>query len=586
MRYLRMLTNAIAGGVLTALAIAVLIFQLNPQLPLVSTSAAAWVGAVVAFYAPYLTVLLYFLILGRDLVSAQPLRPAWLSVRLLAWLGTVVTAGAAALTWANLVTFAPVLSEAAVAGMRQGAWATSVIAGVLAALVLFRYSSGRRGSRPVAALVLGTLLCSIALPLWFRGPGETTVLVPRRSPDESHPALRAPRLPLGAGPRVRMLALDGGSLGFIRQRVALGQLPNFGRLLDRGSVIDLVTLTPTEAEPIWAAAATGKASGKNGIRSRAAYRVARGDTVAADVLPKYCFAAALPDQGFLLQTPPTADSLEARPLWDILADYTVASGVAGWPVTFPAKADRGYVLSEQFDDAAASPLRLADASAGDPTTAVDVARQVFDRWMAAPPERVLTALAAGTAGLDRVRWDRAYSDAVVELAEQFAPRLTVVRYEGPAAMARRYLRDAQPELFGEPRRVDARRSVLDLYYEYLDSEVATALHELGPGDLLLVVSGFGMEPATPLARLIARLTGGQAETGTHERAPAGFLLAYGTNVAPGQLPPGSILDLAPTVLYYMGADVGRDMDGVPRRDLFTSTFALEHPVKYVATHER
>src|SRR5262245_26881517 len=109
MRYLRMLTNAIAGGVLFALYLAVLVFQVNPQLPLVSLTAMRWLGAVVAFYAPYLTVLLYFLILARDLVATLPIRPAWLSVKLLAWLGAVSAAMAAALTWANLQTFSAVL---------------------------------------------------------------------------------------------------------------------------------------------------------------------------------------------------------------------------------------------------------------------------------------------------------------------------------------------------------------------------------------------------------------------------------------------------------------------------------------------
>ena len=70
------------------------------------------------------------------------------------------------------------------------------------------------------------------------------------------------------------------------------------------------------------------------------------------------------------------------------------------------------------------------------------------------------------------------------------------------------------------------------------------------------------------------------------RAPDGFLIAYGTNVAARQtLPRGAIVDLAPTVLYYLGLPVGRDMDGFARTDLFSTTFVLEHPVKYVATHE-
>ena len=92
---------------------------------------------------------------------------------------------------------------------------------------------------------------------------------------------------------------------------------------------------------------------------------------------------------------------------------------------------------------------------------------------------------------------------------------------------------------------------------------------------------------TPLSkRILARVRGEPDWTGTHENAPDGFLLAYGTNVAMGRLPGGSIVDVAPTVLYYLGVPVGRDMDGYARTDLFTATFSVEHPVKYVASHER
>jgi hypothetical protein len=112
------------------------------------------------------------------------------------------------------------------------------------------------------------------------------------------------------------------------------------------------------------------------------------------------------------------------------------------------------------------------------------------------------------------------------------------------------------------------------------------MRALEPGDLLIVMSGFGMD-ATPLGkRLLDRLLGGRELTGTHEAAPDGFLMAYGTAVATGQLPRGTVTDLAPTVLYYMGIPVGRDMDGFPRTDLFLPTWSVEHPVKYVASHER
>jgi hypothetical protein len=184
------------------------------------------------------------------------------------------------------------------------------------------------------------------------------------------------------------------------------------------------------------------------------------------------------------------------------------------------------------------------------------------------------------------RWDRAYHDTAEELQQQFAPRLTAVRFEGLSVFGHNYLREAQPELFGEPRRSDPRRSALDLYYEYLDGEIGAVMPRMAPGDLLIVVSGFGMEPTSLGKRLMARLFNTPGYSGSHDGAPDGFLLAYGSHVASGQFARGSITDLAPTVLYYMGADVGRDMDGFARRDLFSATYALEHPVNYVATHER
>ncbi len=53
MRYLRMLTNAVAGGALAATYLVVLVLQLNPQVPIVSLTALRWFVALVAFYGLY-----------------------------------------------------------------------------------------------------------------------------------------------------------------------------------------------------------------------------------------------------------------------------------------------------------------------------------------------------------------------------------------------------------------------------------------------------------------------------------------------------------------------------------------------------
>lgn len=580
MHYVRLFTNALAGGALVSLYVGVLVFQLNPRVSLASATALQWFWAVLLFYAPYATGGLFVLLLARDLLAAGPLRPAWISVRLLAWLSAAAAAAAAVITWANLSAFRAMLTESAAIRMRDGALMTTGCALVLIVVAIARYSLWRRGSRPAALLMLAVMGLSVAGPLWLRGPGETVVQPPTRWTAPA-PALFVPR--------VTVLLLDGASLGFIRQRVAAGQLANLARMLDRGASLDLATLRPTQIEPVWVAAATGKFAEKNGIRSANEYRIGDDDVDPVDILPEYCFAYAFVTQGYVRARPHTSASLEARTMWDILTDYRVPIGVVNWPLTYPARAGLGYVLSDRFDEAASSPMRLADAGSGDPTTAVDVARETFDRWYGKPWHQVLGPFSQGEVSVpdtNRARWDRAYSETAVDLDRQFAPRFRVVRYEGLETFGHGYLRQAQPELFGDPRWSASVRPVLDRYYAYLDGEVGRAMHALAPGDLLLVVSGFGMEPTPIGKRLLARLIGERELTGTHESGPDGFLLAYGSAVAAGQLPRGTIVDFAPTVLYYMGIPVGRDMDGHPRTDLFQPTYTLEHPVKYVASHER
>jgi hypothetical protein len=579
MRYLRMLTNAIAGGALVAIYLVVLVLQLNPHVPVVSMTAARWFAALLAFYGPYLSVVLYFLILAREALASRRLSPAWFSVRLLAWLGAAGAATAALLTWANLRGFRAVLTESAAERMREGAVATTVFAVVLVGLAVLRYSFGRRGSRTTAGLLLASMVLSVLVPLWLRGLGEVPVPAARR---------RSQAHEVAPPPRVRLLLIDGASLGFIRERVAAGQLPNFGKLIDRGAVIDLATLKPTQAEPVWSAAATGKYPPKNGIRSDALYRVKDDEGEVVNLLPDYCFAYALIFQGFVKSQPLTSAALHARRLWDILADYGVVSGIVNWPLTRPSEARRGYVISDYFDEAASAPLRLADPQSGDPTTAIDIAREAFDAWQARSWQEVLPPLTPAEpspTGLRWARWDRAYAEAAAVLEDQFVPRLTAVRYEGIDHFGHAYLRDAQPDRFGNVQRTDPQRSVLDRYYGVVDGEVGRTIALLAPGDLLLVIAGFGMEANGFVKQRLERLTGDDDQFGTHEPAPDGFLLAYGTNVAPGEYRRGSIVDLAPTVLYYMGVPVGRDMDGFARTDLFRGGFTRERPVSYTATHE-
>jgi hypothetical protein len=110
------------------------------------------------------------------------------------------------------------------------------------------------------------------------------------------------------------------------------------------------------------------------------------------------------------------------------------------------------------------------------------------------------------------------------------------------------------------------------------------MSSLGEDDLLVVVSGFGMEPLGFGKRLLERVIGDPRFTGTHERGPDGFLLAYGAAVAPSRQARGAVVDVAPTLLYFLGLPVARDMDGFVRAELFTRAFNERHTITSIPSY--
>jgi hypothetical protein len=586
MRFMRMLTNAVAGGMLGAIYLSVIVLILNPQMPLVSTSAWHWFIAIVAFYGLHLSVAVYLLILVREVLASRPLYPGWLSVRLLAWLGAGFAAASALITWGNLRGFRAVLGEAAAARLQTAAVAATVAAVVLVGVALLRYSFGRKGSRPAGILLTIALVTSVAVPVWVRGPGDMPVPpVARARTLEAPPAASAV---LGArAPRVRILMLDGASLGLIRERAAAGLLPNLGRVLDRGAAMDLATLKPTQAEPVWTAAATGKYPPRTGVRSNAVFRARPDDADVIDLLPDYCFAYGLVYQRYVVAEALTREAIRSRAFWDIAADYGIASGIVRWPLTTPASQSRGYLISDTFHLGSQSPLRLSDARAGAPSSAVDVAREVFDAVQfpdaGAPPVANREDDPTGAGGRP-LYLDQAYIAAAEALEPLFAPQVTAVRMERLDALSHVYWAEGQAARAGRRETTEGR--LLDQAYVEVDRQVGRELGRLRQGDLLLIVSGFGMERVGIAKQLLARLLLQPTLTGSHEGAPDGFLLAYGTHVLRADLPRGAIVDLAPTVLAYLGLPVARDMDGFARTDLFDRAYRRDHPVVYVGSHEK
>lgn len=574
MRFLRMLTNSLLAGALGAAYLTILLLQLNPQLPLLSSSVWRWYATLAAFYGIHLAVLFYVAMLLIEFVSLDLLSPGWISVRLLAWLSSSAAAVAAVLMWLNLRGLPAVLDEVARRRFAIGTGATAASALVLLGIAVAHYSFGRRGSRVGATLLAIAITGSLALPLTARGLGGEP------------PARRRAEAIVGSPPisntsKVTLLLLDGASLELIWPRAAEGRLPNFGRLLDGGASLDLATIRPTQPDPVWAAVATGMYPSKNGVRSAASY-LATGDRRPIDLLPDHCFSHALVQLGIVHDEPNTSAAWHARPLWSVLGDYGISAGVVRWPLTYPAQPMRGFLLTDRFHTLFGSMFEF-DGRAAYPPELLPVAHDAFatQDGGAADPSSLRVESAS-------TRWDHAYSRAMRDLVREHPVQFSAVRYHGLDPIGHYYLRYAQPRAFGDVSDEERLKygPVFDRYYAYIDAEIGAAIDALTPGDLLLVVSGFGMQPVSPLKHLLGRLLREPDSSGSHEGAPDGFLLAYGTTVAPGRYQRGSIVDVTPTILYFFGLPVGRDMDGYARADIFTRAFTTERPITFIPSHGR
>jgi predicted AlkP superfamily phosphohydrolase/phosphomutase len=345
---------------------------------------------------------------------------------------------------------------------------------------------------------------------------------------------------------------------------------------------------PTAPDPVWASAATGVYPARNGVRSAAAY-YAWGDTRAVDLLPDYCFSHGLVQLGFVRSVPSSSAAWRARPLWRILADGGVSVGVVRWPLTYPVEPVSGFIISDRFHESPGSMLEL-DPRMAYPADVLPLARAAFaadDASDSSGSPAVVASVPRPRAGrgASAAERDRRYSRVMRELRAKWDPQFVALRYQGLDTFGHLYLRYTQAgadEMTESERRRNA--EVIDRYYSYIDAEIGDAMERTRPGELLMVVSGFGMQRLNSIKQLVARVMAGDDVSGSHERAPDGFLLAYGTDVDPGRHQRGSIVDVAPTVLYFLGFPVGRDMDGFARTDLFTRTFTAERPIAFIPSY--
>jgi predicted AlkP superfamily phosphohydrolase/phosphomutase len=397
--------------------------------------------------------------------------------------------------------------------------------------------------------------------------------------------------------RVILIGIDGLGPKQIREGVSRGNLPGFARLLRKGAYGPMATLRPTDGPPIWTTIFTGRFPRDHGVKGFANYRLGGSGTV-CEILPRGALVGLLERAGFVSTSPVSAASRKRRALWDALNAFGIQTGIVRFWGTQPPEHVKGFMLSNYFHL-----LRGDPARAGETLYPPDLLREVIAKGVT--PEDVDRGLVSQFVDLsveiprDAVPWrrelveralapDLTYQRAGDVLRAAYDPPFFATYYYGLDVVGHSFTRYAKPDLFGDVSADERRRygGVVDRYAAQMSQWVGDTAQRLRQGEILIVVSGYGMEPVGLWRRLASALLGDAPMSGTHVNAPDGFLMAVGDGIRPGaRLEHASVLDVTPTILYLMGLPVARDMEGRVAAEMLDEEFARTNPVTFIPSYE-
>lgn len=580
---LRSVRSAVIAAILVGLHIGLLTLFLNPGL-VPRNEAAALVQSIVLPYAVVCFVAFVIAAAVLNLVrGVGPLpRPLLEGFPWVSTLSFIALSGVTGLYGLNLAYHRLSLPVEFVRGML-----TSGVAIAIAALAVFTvivdswlFSGRARGG--AAAVVVLSIAGSLVAPLLCLPVGRAPQV--RRA--WSGPDSVAPR-------RIFFVGLDAVGPEMLDRAIAHGRGAVLARLRREGAFMPLATLRPTEGPPVWSSLWTGRLPRDHGVKSAYGYSL-RGSPSSYELLPKGIFASRLERAGLATLSPVGSNTLQTPALWHVLSGQKIQAGIVRLWGTHPAEPISGFVVSDRFFESRG----VAASQSVYPPLLLETAQPAAVR-----PDEVDAALLSRFVGDSSdpggaTAWrqdlidgalvqDLTYERVGEALRSALDPAFYALYFRGPDRVGHAFFRFAQPESFGNVSPANVRRfgGVIDGYIDLVSETVGRLVDASRPGDVVVVVSAYGLSPMPTWRRMVQNILGGPIDSATHEWGPPGFMLVWGQPIAPGSTAHGaSVLDVAPTLLYLMGSPLARDLDGGVLVDILADDFARTHPITFVPSY--
>ncbi len=347
--------------------------------------------------------------------------------------------------------------------------------------------------------------------------------------------------------RALIVAIDAASFPHASRLIEDGRLPNLEAIASRGLGRPLRSMFAMEPSRNWTIVATGREARMSKIRGFERTKV-----------------------GF------TSFDRRVPALWNILTDAGLSVGVVGWWNTYPVEKVNGVFVSDaRLSRGIAGREELRDwvGSAGGPFVHPEAWRDRVEAARAAEgvPGDTADPFADAEALPDWIdvaalreahRTDAAIARVALEVEDGARPDVLMVYLPGldPVSHVRWgavHPRSARP---GSRWKRDEREAALEAlarYYAFLDGVVGELARRFGRTDLVMVVSGFGMEAAN----------GPGPVTGLHKTANAveGIVFARGPRIADVEERRRRVIlmDVVPTLLGWLELPIAREMTGAP-----------------------
>lgn len=353
--------------------------------------------------------------------------------------------------------------------------------------------------------------------------------------------------------KVTIIGLDGLSFDVMIPLINEGKLPNFAWLMEEGSWGKLESFSPSEPVIQRTSFATGKMPFKHRQLSLYRYRVLKSSQE-FEVSPRFIFFGQLLRTDLLTRYM-TSPSFQSKDIWSVFEDNKTSHYVKDWPYyREPAeplpKAETRFNLIFEDLESDYSPL-------------FSIVREAF--FM-----------------------DFTYEDQVMKVKNESQPQIVYFVLKGLNEVERFFYKYTFPDLFGniEQDAINRYSTVMERYYRFYDDIIGRYLASRKEDELLLVYSPHGIEPL-PYWRRVVEWLFGQAEISAfHELAPDGVVFFYGREIRRGRnVDQIRLIDIAPTLLHYLGLPIGKDMDGIVCSSIFRDEFKLENPVLYISSYE-